>query len=92
MRVGENEPWYAYDRVICQVELQLNGVQDRTLRSAGHELLAMSRATLKTASPKNLRVEIESTSRWRRTLQSLANHGHDEAVLWFEELWATAGD
>lgn len=84
--VGENAPWHSFDATICQIESELTQVNDAHLRNEVHRLLANAKTILLSAKPKNLRVELESSTDWNLTRDRLLRGGYDDVILWFEEL------
>lgn len=86
--VGENAAWEPFDPTICEIERELVKVEDVTLRNAIHELLGTAKTVLLSAIPRNLRVEVEASGKWRAIQKDLIAAGNDEVVLWFEELMA----
>ena len=85
--VGENAPWHPFDAIICQAELETAKIESLNLRNDVHDALATAKTILLSAQPKNLRVELESSSAWYRTHQKLLKDGYDEVILWIEELF-----
>lgn len=84
--VGENAPWCGFDETICQIESELENVAAAELRNEVHELIASAKTILLSAKPKNLRVELESSTEWQRTREKLLEVDCDEVILWMEEL------
>ena len=84
--VGENAPWHSFDATICQIEAELVKVTDPDLRNEVHRLLAYAKTILQSAKPKNVRVELESSTDWNLTRERLLREGYDDVILWFEEL------
>jgi len=85
--VGENAPWHNFDSNICQIEAEVAKVADPLLRNEVHRLLANAKTILLSAKPKNLRVELESSTDWNLTRDRLLGQGYDDVILWFEELF-----
>jgi hypothetical protein len=84
--VGENASWKPFDATICQIEMEAAKIKTVAVRYAVHDLLATAKTILLSAKPKNLRAEFESSAKWYRTREKLLSGGHDEVVLWIEEL------
>lgn len=84
--VGENAPWHAFDPIILQVELALGSVSDLALRGLIQEILAEAKVTKLAACGRGLRSEMESSRKWRELIRCLTAAGHDDLILWLEEL------
>ena len=85
--VGENAPWHSFDSNICQIEAEVAKVVEPALRNEIHRLLANAKTILLSAKPKNLRVELESSTDWNLTRDRLLRQGYEDVILWFEELF-----
>ena len=84
--VGENAPWHGFDETICQIEAEAAVVAEVDLRNEVHRLLALAKTILLSAKPKNVRVELESSTDWNLTRDRLLRLGYEDVILWFEEL------
>lgn len=87
IRVGENAPWQPYDPLIFEIERHLTRVQDRKLKADVHDLISHARTILLSAAARNLKIEILSSTEWHRIRLELLQGGHEDLVLWLEELW-----
>jgi hypothetical protein len=88
--VGENATWQPFDHIICQIESVLADVDGVALRNRIHDLLANAKSILLSATPRNLRAELETSREWKRVCLELETQGNEEVVLWFEELMGEA--
>lgn len=84
--IGENAPWYPFDPIIFQIELALEGVEDLDVRGFVQDMMAEAKVAKLSANPRSLRVEMDSSRRWRDLIRCLTTNGYDDVVLWFEEL------
>ena len=84
--VGENAAWHPFDPVIYQIELALADVNDVSLRNLTQDFLAQAKVVKLSANPRSLRVELESSLKWKELERRLSAAGHDDVLLWMEAL------
>ena len=84
--VGDNAAWHPFDATICQIESELARVEDMALRDAVHQVLTQAKGILLSSKPNSLRVEMELSADWIRTREKLLRAGHEDVILWIEEL------
>lgn len=86
VRVGDQLPWHQWDPACCQIERLTRSVTAPDLRHFVDVVVRQSRDVLRSHSPRNLRVVLHSIPRWAESRNRLIDAGHDELILWIDEL------
>ena len=84
--VGENAIWRPYTPIILHLERHATKIENHELRESTHQIIKRAQGVLSGGTPKNLRMDLNSTSDWQTIQQELQDGNHDEFVLWMEEL------
>jgi len=86
--VGDGLPWTTWDPICCEVERQTRSVAQPELRQFAMRVLREAREVLSSGTSRNLQVLLQAMPEWQSSLQRLQQAGHEELVLWLEELAA----
>jgi hypothetical protein len=86
--VGDGLPWNAWDPICCEVERQARALAETELRQFVLRVLREAREVLASGTSRNLQVLLQALPEWQPSLQRLQRAGHEELVLWLEELAA----
>ncbi|MBL8814176.1 MAG: protein kinase [Planctomycetaceae bacterium] len=86
VRVGDQLPWNAWDPACCQIERLARAITAPDLRQFVDIVIRQARDVLRSHSPRNLPVVLQSIPRWSESKARLLEAGHDELILWLDEL------
>ncbi|MEY3173918.1 MAG: Serine/threonine-protein kinase PknB [Planctomycetota bacterium] len=86
--VGDGLQWHTWDPICCEVERQARSLADGDLRQFTLQVLREAREVLTSGTSRSLQVLLQALPGWQPSLEKLQRAGHDELVLWLEELAA----
>lgn len=84
--VGDGLPWNSWDPICCEVERQSRLLAEPELRQFTFQVLRQAREVLGSGTSRSLQVLLQALPDWKSSLQRLQQAGHEELVLWLEEL------
>lgn len=87
--VGDGLPWNSWDPVCCEVERFARMLNLPDLRKFALHALREAREVLASGTTRNLQVLLYALPDWHANLRRLQQAGHDDLVLWLEELAAS---
>ena len=88
--VGDQQPWFPWDPLCCQMERHAKSVVAQDLRHFVDVVIRQSREVLRSHTPRNLPLVLKSIPNWAEAKRRLLESGHDEVLLWLEELMELA--
>jgi hypothetical protein len=84
--VGDQLPWLPWDPVCCQIERYSRLIVSPDLRHFVDVVIRQSREVLRSHTPRNLPLVLQSIPNWAESKRRLLESGHDDVLLWLEEL------
>jgi hypothetical protein len=84
--VGDQLPWLPWDPVCCQMERHAKSIVAQDMRHFVDVVIRQSREVLRSHTPRNLPLVWQSIPNWAESKRRLLESGHDELLLWLEEL------
>ena len=84
--VGDQLPWLPWDPVCCQMERHAKSIVAPDLRHFVDVVIRQSREVLRSHTPRNMPLVWQSIPNWAESKRRLLESGHDELLLWLEEL------
>ncbi len=84
--VGDQQPWFPWDPICCQIERHAKPIVAQDLRNIVDVVIRQSREVLRSHTPRNLQLVLKSIPNWAESKRRLLESGHDELLLWLEEL------
>lgn len=84
--VGDQLSWLPWDPVCCQIERHARSIVAQDLRHFVDIVIRQSRDVLRSHTPRNLPLVLQSISGWGESQSRLLVSGHDDLLLWMEEL------
>ena len=86
VRVGDQLPWNVWDPACCQIERLARAITTSDLRQFVDIVIRQARDVLRSHSPRNLPVVLQSIPGWSESRTRLLEAGHDDLMLWLDEL------
>jgi len=82
---GENADWKPCDPMFCELERHVSQL-DHDMRGQMHIVLTEARNVLSSATPRNLRLVLDTMTEWKFVQQQLLAADADDVLLWMDEL------
>lgn len=89
MAAGDGLPWHAWDPICCEIEKHSRSVTDATLRQFTASVIREAREVLSSRTLRSLALLLQALPDWKENLRTLQQTGHEDLVLWIEELAST---
>lgn len=86
VKVGDQLPWMPWDPVCCHMERCSRKIAAPDLKHFVEIVIRQARDVLRSHTPRNLPLVLQSIPKWSESKTRLLEGGHDELLLWLEEL------